>query len=149
MEAAHEQCIEHIFNFVGDSNIAADQRHAVATANLVAGAGYRHIEIANPARNDTGCKRSHPIGITCAHAEDNLARAIAERRQELFLDNILDLLGVEHSNDDATRRFGQICNRGHGTTANLPKSRAPRGVNVKSGDGNAGFDQPARIDLAH
>ena len=51
VEAADEQRVEHVCHIVGDRNVAADQRNTVAAAHLIAGAGHRHIEIADAARD--------------------------------------------------------------------------------------------------
>src|SRR5262249_42290889 len=58
MKTPGEQCIEHVFHFLSNRHVAADQRNSVATAYLIAGARDRHIQIANAARNNAHSARA-------------------------------------------------------------------------------------------
>lgn len=138
LKTANEQCIEHVFYVPRYSGIAADQSDTVTAAHLVARAGYGHIEIANTPGDDAACKRCHPIRVTRAHAENDLAGSVAERRQKLFLDDVLNLLSIEYRKNDAARGFGQIGNRWRGAAADVREPRSAHRISVEPDDGNAG-----------
>ena len=67
----------------------------------------------------------------------------------MVLDHVLDLIGAEDRDENAagwSRQRGNIVNR---QAAQLGKTRAPLGVDVKPGNGNPGTEQATGIDLAH
>ena len=67
----------------------------------------------------------------------------------MVLDHVLDLVGVEHGDDDAARRRRQFGDDVYGAPADLGQPRAPGRVDVEADDGDSGVEQPLGVDFAH
>jgi hypothetical protein len=119
MKTPREQRVQHRRHRVDHGTIAADQGDAIAAPHLIAGAGHRHIQIADAARDNTAGQRRHAIGIARAHAQHDLVRMIAERRQQMVLNHVLDLIGAVHRDNDAARGTGEFSDRRGRPAANF------------------------------
>jgi hypothetical protein len=73
--------------------------------NEVRGNGLKHQK---EKRSNAAGQRRHAIRIACGHAEDDLLRPLPERWKQLVLDDILNLIGIEHGNKDAAARAGEL-----------------------------------------
>src|SRR6185437_6433893 len=130
-------------------DIAAYQCHTIAAANLIARAGDRHVQVPDATRDNPFRECCHPIRIAGAHAQHRLSGAVAERGQQMALDYLLHLVGIEHRNDDAARRTSRFGNRLSRAAANIGEPGAACTVNVETGYGNIRVKQTLRVNFSH
>src|SRR5579862_4313876 len=144
MKALGEQHIEHGRRVGRDLLIAADKADAVALANLLAGARHRRFQKAQAVSDAVG-ECGDPIRVAGRGAEHDLARS---RGQQRSLDDLFDLISVEHGEHDRIAFFRDLRDRS-GAAADLPKTLALRRIDIEADDREACRHQPARVDFAH
>ena len=115
VEIGREDRAQQRLDLGQDFGIAADQADALAAGDLAAGAGDRGLEQAQAARGDALAERGDAVGIAGAGAEHDATRIVAERGEQLVLDDLLDLVGAEDGEDDGAavaREIGDGGRRG-------------------------------------
>ena len=104
MEAGGEQRIEDGSDFRRECRLAADQRDAVAAPHLLAGAGHRHFQEPQARRLRLRTQDRHPIRVAGAGAQQDRIGTGVPLRQDVLVDDLLDLIGREDGNQDGVAR---------------------------------------------
>jgi hypothetical protein len=129
--------------------IAADQPDALPALHLLAGARHRDLQELEPAGGNARAERRDPVRIARAGAQDDLAGAIAQLRQQLPFDHGLDLVRVEHGKRDRIAPPGHLGDGSGSLTAECRQPRSPGCIDVEAGHGQTCPEQPKRQRLAH
>ena len=126
--------------------IAADQADTLAAPHLLAGAGHRRFEEAQPLRCYARGERGDPVRIAGAGGDhDGAGRRIGRQRVR----HLLDLLGAEHGEHDRMAAARDIRERCRRRAAELGKPLGAGAVDVDAEHREARRHQPAGQHFAH
>ena len=124
--------------------IASDEADGLPARDLSAGAGNRSVEQMQSAGRQPLPERGDAVGVACAGAEHDAARAFSEPRQQLALDHVLDLRRVEHGEHDRAAARGQVRHRGRRPGSEIRQPGLCVGIDIAADHLEASGDQALR-----